>query len=137
MVVTGSLVGGRIQEYFDPKKFLLVSASLNVVATLLFAWLSPIGLPVLIGSISFFGLCLGLSLPVQTTLLTNEFPHNRATAMGIYNFFRYLGMGAGPLIGTFFYHIGNRVEFIFAGALFGVAVLYAAWQFSRSRSQAT
>jgi MFS transporter, DHA1 family, multidrug resistance protein len=136
MVVTGSLVGGRIQEYFNPRKFLLASTTLNVVATLLFVWLSPISLPVLIASISFFGLCLGLSLPVQTTLLTNEFQHSRATAMGIYNFFRYLGMGAGPLVGTFFYHIGNRVEFIFAGVLFGAAVIYAAVQFSRSRQQA-
>jgi predicted MFS family arabinose efflux permease len=132
-VVIGSLIGGRIQEHFDPKKFLITTASINVAATLLFVLAAPTSLAVLIASISFFGLCLGLSLPVQTTLLTNEFQHNRATAIGIYNFFRYLGMGAGPMVGTYFYHIGNRVEFVFAGIAFGLAVAFAAVQFSRTK----
>ena len=135
-VVIGSMIGGRVQEHFEPKKFLIITACCNVAATLLFSIVASVSLPVLIGSISLFGLCLGLSLPVQTTLLTNEFHQNRATAIGLYNFFRFIGMAAGPMIGTIFYHIGNRVEFIFAAIVFGGAVVAAAILFSRSPKEA-
>lgn len=134
-VVLGSLLGGRVQEHFRPSKFLLTTSSLNVVATLLFALLAPLSLSLLIASISLFGFCLGLSLPVQTTLLIGAFPNNRATAMGLYNLFRYVGMGAGPMIGTIFFHMGNRVEFVFAAVVFALAVVFAAYQFNRVRKE--
>lgn len=137
-VVVGSLLGGRIQEKFRPRKFLIITSSLNVAATFLFALVAPVSLIVLIVSISLFGVCLGLSLPVQTTLLADAFPVSRATAMGLYNFFRFIGMAAGPMIGTIFFHIGDRVEFLFAGFAFGCAVAVASYQFKRStRDMAT
>ncbi|MBF9140783.1 MFS transporter [Hymenobacter sp. BT439] len=136
-VVLGSLVGGRVQERFSARQFLVVAASLNVGATLAFAAAVPVGLPVLLACMALFGLCLGLSLPVQTTLLANDFPQNRATAMGLYNFFRFLGMAAGPMVGTFFYHLGNRLEFVVAAAVFAVAVLFAARQFRQPTLSAT
>lgn len=40
-------------------------------------------------------------MPTHTTLLTEEFVQERATAIGMYNFIRYLGMGTGPLVGGF------------------------------------
>ena len=131
-VVLGSVVGGRLQERFQPKRFLVLTASLNVLATLVFALVVAISLPVLLVSLALFGICLGLSLPVQTTLLANEFSRNRATAVGLYNFFRFIGMAAGPLVGTYFSSFGNRVEFVAAAAVFGAAVLYAAGQFRRT-----
>ena len=67
-VVLGSVVGGRLQERSQPKRFLVLTASLNVLATLVFALVVAISLPVLLMSLAFFGICLGLSLPVQTTL---------------------------------------------------------------------
>jgi DHA1 family bicyclomycin/chloramphenicol resistance-like MFS transporter len=132
-VVIGSLVGGRTQEHYEPKRFLITAATLNVIATLLFALVVASGFPFLLISLSFFGLCLGVSLPVQTTLLANTFHHNRATAMGLYNFFRFMGMAAGPMVGTVFYHMGNRVEFVAAALFFGVAVVFAASWFFRVR----
>jgi MFS family permease len=131
-MVLGSLAGGRLQEYFRPRSFLITSASVNVAAIFLFALLAATSLPVLIACIALFGLCLGLSLPVQTTLLTNEFHHNRATATGIYNFARYMGMAAGPMLGTVFSHMGHRLEFYFAGVAFALAVVCAGWLLSRS-----
>ncbi|MCQ6264200.1 MFS transporter [Fictibacillus sp. WQ 8-8] len=131
-LVAGSYVGGRLQERGNPKNFLIVTSSLNVLATVLFVFLSSVSLPVLITSISLFGLCLGLSLPVQTTLLARAFQHNRATAIGVYNFFRYLGMAAGPMIGSMFYKVGNRAEFLFASFLFAAAVFFAGRQFLKS-----
>lgn len=132
-VVIGSLIGGRTQEHFEPKKFLITAATLNVTSTLFFALVVGSGFPLLLISLSLFGLCLGISLPVQTTLLANTFHQNRATAMGLYNFFRYMGMAAGPMIGTIFYHMGNRVEFVAAAILFGGAVVLAAGWFFKSK----
>jgi MFS transporter, DHA1 family, multidrug resistance protein len=128
-VVIGSVIGGRIQERFESRKLLIVTASFNVASTFLFVILSSLSLSMLMVGISLFGLFLGLSLPVQTTLLVNEFQHNRATATGIYNFFRYLGMAAGPMIGTVFFHLGDNMEFIVAGVLFACAVVFAIRQF--------
>lgn len=134
-IVVGTFLGGRLQERFNAKKFLLFSSSLNVGAILLFVLLSGLSLSILVACISLFGLCLGVSLPVQTTLLTLAFSRNRATAIGTYNFFRYLGMAAGPMIGSFFYEWGDRVEFIFAAVLFGAIVLFAGRQFIRQAQQ--
>lgn len=134
-LVIGSFIGGRLQEKGNAKNFLVMTSSLNVIATLLFVLLSSISLPVLITCISLFGLCLGLSLPVQTTLLAGAFKYNRATAIGVYNFFRYLGMAAGPMIGSVFYKLGNTIEFIFAACLFGAVVLFAWRQFSKTKGE--
>jgi len=46
-------------------------------------------------------------------------------------------MAAGPLVGTYFYSLGNRVEFVAAAAIFGVAVLYAANQFRHTQPEPT
>lgn len=129
-IVVGTKTGGRIQEYFDKRKLLLMTTLLNMFAILLFVLLSEISLPLLIVSISLFGFCGGLSLPVQTTLLTDSFQRKRATAIGVYNLFRYIGMAAGPMIGTLFLPMGNQMEFVFAAVLFACVILFAAIQFS-------
>lgn len=134
-LVTGSYLGGRLQELGDSRKFLITTTSLNVVSTVLFIFLAPLSLPMLLISISLFGLCLGLSLPVQTTLLADAFSSNRATAIGVYNFSRYMGMAAGPLIGTPLFKLGNRLEFFFAALLFACAVGFAWYQFRRVRKE--
>ncbi|MGB8956807.1 MAG: MFS transporter [Tumebacillaceae bacterium] len=126
MIVIGSFLGGRFQERFDRRKFLITSSSLNVLALLLFTLLAESGLPVLMVCISLFGLMLGLSLPVQTTLLTEAFVGKRATAIGMYNFFRYLGMAAGPLLGTPLFNTGGlTLLYGFATAFFAAVVWFA------------
>lgn len=132
-LVVGSNLGGRLQERVQTRKLLILTTSLNVLATVLFFLLAGVSLPVLIAVISVFGLCLGLSLPVQTTMLADAFAHNRATAIGVYNFVRFIGMAAGPIIGTVFHRMGHRMEFLFAAVLFTCVVLFAGRQFVRLR----
>lgn len=122
-LVIGSYLGGRLQERIEARKSLLATSLLNVAAIVLFIFVSKLSLPVLIVSIALFGLFLGLSLPVQTTLLTEPFVRERGTAVGVYNFSRYMGMGAGPLIGSLLYHWGEiPLLFGFAAVVFaGVA----------------
>lgn len=105
-IVVGSFVGGKMRR-FNERKVIVYSAFLNVFALLLFILISNISLILLLVSICLFGLFLGMSLPVQTALLTQEFQSNRATAIGAYNFFRYMGMSVGPLLGSFLFHLGS------------------------------
>ncbi|MFC7441499.1 MFS transporter [Laceyella putida] len=128
-LVIGSFLGGRLQERIEARKSLVLTSSLNVLAVLLFLFLANLSLVALALSLVLFGLFLGLSLPVQTTLLTIPFVKERATAIGAYNFFRYLGMAAGPMIGSFLYHLGGmRILFSFVALLFAGAVWFARRQ---------
>ncbi|WP_027410548.1 MFS transporter [Anoxybacillus tepidamans] len=106
-IVIGSFLGGRIQGRFQNRNIMISTAYLNVVSILLFIFVANISIPLLIGSIMLFGLFLGTSLPVQTTLLTQIFQTNRSTAIGVYNFSRYIGMACGPIVGSWLHEIGG------------------------------
>ncbi|WP_258171228.1 MFS transporter [Paenibacillus sp. R14(2021)] len=108
-IVVGSYFGGKIQARIDGEKLLVLMTYLNAISVLFFLIFYSVSLPWLLAGIIFFGLFLGLSLPVQTTILTGAFTHNRATAVGAYNFFRYMGMAVSPIVGSLFYHIGGYV----------------------------
>jgi len=118
-IVLGSFLGGRLQQRLDGRRLVVGTAYLNVAAVLLFLLVSHVSLPLLMAATVLFGLCLGLSLPVQTTLLTGAFAAKRATATGVYNFARYMGMGCGPLLGAVLFGLGGyALLYGFAGAAF-------------------
>ncbi|KQX45964.1 MFS transporter [Paenibacillus sp. Root444D2] len=106
-IVVGSFFGGKIQARIDGKKVIVLTTFLNVSSVLFFMIFYSISITWLLAGIICFGLFLGLSLPVQTTLLTGAFTKNRATAVGAYNFFRYMGMACSPIVGSLFYHMGG------------------------------
>ncbi len=122
-IVIGSMIGGRVQEHVEAKKLLLLLASFNMMSVLLFVITASLSVPALATGLAIFGLSLGLSLPVQITILSNEMPNHRATATGVYNFFRYVWMTIGPIAGTFFYRFGYKIEF-FVFVLIFIAVLF-------------
>ncbi|MBL0387153.1 MFS transporter [Tumebacillus sp. ITR2] len=129
-IAVGSFIGGRLQERIEPRRSLILTSSLNVASVVLFLLLAKLSLGLLILSIFLFGLCLGLSLPVQTTLLTASFVRERATAIGVYNFFRYMGMAAGPMVGTVLYRGGVSVLYGVAAVLFALTVWLASRKLS-------
>ncbi|MBP3963029.1 MFS transporter [Paenibacillus lignilyticus] len=107
-IVVGSYLGGKIQARMDGEKLLVLTTYLCVISVVFFLISYSFSLGWLLAGIIFFGLSLGFSLPVQTTLLTNAFTKNRATAVGAYNFFRYMGMAFSPIVGSPLYHIGGN-----------------------------
>ncbi|ACT01545.1 MFS transporter [Paenibacillus sp. JDR-2] len=127
-IVIGSYLGGKIQSRIDGEKLLVLTSFLNAVSVLFFLLFYSISLPWLLAAIIFFGLSLGLSLPVQTTLLTGAFTNNRATAVGAYNLFRYMGMALSPILGSLFYNMGGYV------LLYGfIIIVYLAFALLLSR----
>ncbi|MBM7566284.1 MFS transporter [Paenibacillus sacheonensis] len=127
-IVVGSYAGGKLQARINGKKLVVLTTFLNAAAVLFFLIFYSMSLPLLLAGIIFFGLFLGLSLPVQTTLLTGAFTNNRATAVGAYNFFRYMGMACSPIIGSPLYHLGGNI------LLFGfILVVFAAFALLLSR----
>ncbi len=122
-VVIGSYVGGRLLGHWRPRPMLLVTALLNALSLLLFVVVAPLSLVALVVAVTAFGLFLGLSLPVQTSLLMDLYQHNRATAVGSYNFFRFMGMATGPVLGSWLFQDGNLgLLYGFAAAAFLLAV---------------
>lgn len=131
-VVIGSYVGGRLLGHWRPRPMLLVTALLNALSLLLFVAVAPLSLVALVVAVTAFGLFLGLSLPVQTSLLMDLYQHNRATAVGSYNFFRFMGMGTGPVLGSWLFQDGNLgLLYGFAAAAFLLAVGNARLRFRR------
>ncbi|MBD0378833.1 MFS transporter [Paenibacillus sedimenti] len=107
----------------------MATAFLNMLSILFFAATAALSLRILIVSISLFGVFLGLSLPLQTTLLANVLPQHRATSTGVYNFFRYFWMTIGPVVGTLFYRYGFQLEFYACVIIFACALLFIYRQF--------
>ncbi|OQP04943.1 MFS transporter [Geobacillus sp. 44B] len=119
MIVVGSFIGGRIQGYWKDRHIILATSYCTVLSIFLFLLVSYISIPLLILAIALFGLFLGTSLPVQMTLLTYVFQANRSTAIGVYNFFRYMGMAFGPMVGSLLFSLGRyRLVYGFADAVF-------------------
>jgi MFS transporter, DHA1 family, multidrug resistance protein len=110
---------------------LLVTSLLNAASLLAFVALASLSLAALVVGCAAFGLLLGLSLPVQTSLLAGAFVRDRATAIGVYNFARYLGMAAGPLLGAVLYRAGGvPLLFGFAAAVFALVAWLAGRRLS-------
>ncbi len=129
-VVIGSFVGGRLLGHWRPRPMLLITALLNALSLMLFLAVAQSSLAALVVAVTAFGLFLGLSLPVQTSLLMDLYHENRATAVGSYNFFRFMGMATGPVLGSWLFRDGNLgLLYGFAAAVFLLAVGHAQLRF--------
>ena len=99
-----------------------IAADVLALSLLLAAGWLPI--PVLAGVLLLYGILLGGSLPAQSTILVNLFSSDRATAMGIYNFVRFNGAAAGPVIAALVAdRAGETGVFAVAGGLLLLAAL--------------
>lgn len=116
-IVLGSYVSGKVMNKVGPQRGLSWTLTLNVLAILVFPYVATLSIVLLIIFLCLFGLSFGFSLPIQTTLLSGYYERNRATAIGTYNFSRYIGMATGPILGSLLYGLGG------APLLFGSASL--------------
>ncbi|PFD88781.1 MFS transporter [Bacillus anthracis] len=125
-IMLGSFCYKFLQKCLTTKQALFITSFFNIICVFLFSFTYSINIPSIIIVTSLYGFSMGLSMPTHTTLLTEEFVQERATAIGMYNFIRYLGMGTGPLVGGFLVFNQNYFWIFFLGAItFLFIILYA------------
>ncbi|PFE06484.1 MFS transporter [Bacillus sp. AFS023182] len=125
-IMLGSYCYKFLQILLSTKQALLITSFFNIACVILFSFIYHMSIPMLIAATSLYGFSMGLSMPTHTTLLTEEFIEERETAIGIYNFIRYIGMGTGPIVGGFLLFNQNYFWIFFTVAiLFLIVVLYA------------
>lgn len=125
-LMLGSYCYKFLQKHFTTRQALFITSFFNIICVTLFSFTYSINIPSVIIVTSLYGFSMGISMPTHTTLLTEEFVQERATAIGMYNFIRYLGMGTGPIVGGFLLFNQNYFWIFFLGAIiFLLIVLHA------------
>lgn len=122
----GSKISGNVQKRMGTVKSLMFTCSLALISLVTFILLAKLRLVLLLISLVLIGFTAGLTMSVPPTLLAGEFIQERATAIGVYNFVRYLGMAAAPIAGSLLYPRGGIIMmFSTTAVLLGAAVLFA------------
>ncbi len=131
-ILVGISVGRRWQRHWSRTR-ILATSSLAIGIDVLLLWLGLLAhivtIPVLAALLLVYGVLLGCSLPVQSTILVNLFTQEKATAVGLYNFFRFAGAAIGPIAGGFI-----AIAFDVNAVFLNVALLLAAsaWVIQRN-----
>jgi MFS transporter, DHA1 family, multidrug resistance protein len=101
-----------------------VAIAVDILSLWVFLATDTLSVPALGAVLLVYGMLLGGSLPAQSTILVNLFSAERATAMGIYNFVRFMGAAAGPVVAALIAGRGGEAEvFLVTGGL----LLLASW----------
>ncbi|PWV89413.1 multidrug resistance protein [Paenibacillus cellulosilyticus] len=133
--LVGSKLSGRLQSKIGTVKSLLWVSSSIVGCLVIFIFAAKLSLITLLLALMLTGFVNGLAMPVMPTLLSAEFVQERATAMGVYNFVRYLGMAAAPMIGSVLYLVGGTDLLIGVTAVFVGAVVIVTRQLLPSKGK--
>ncbi|MFT8322141.1 MAG: MFS transporter [Bacillus sp. (in: firmicutes)] len=116
-LVIGSFTFKKMQSKIPLIKLSIFVNILLVFSLILFAITSHWHLIALSLSLILYGLSTGFITPLYGTIITNEFKNNRASAMGMFNFIRYVGMSVGPIVSGF---LLNKFPSIIVFGMFGV-----------------
>ena len=133
-ILLGISIGGRWQRRWTRTRIVGVS-SFGIALNVLLLWslltASLLDMPLLVLILLVYGVLLGCSLPVQSTILVNLFTQEKATAVGVYNLFRYSGSAVGPLAGGFIV-MAWGVDAVFLSL--ALVLLISAWIVHRQLS---
>lgn len=126
-ILLGIRIGNQWQKHWTRTRILAISSfgiAANVLLLWFTLWLDWISIPLLIIFLLVYGVLLGCSLPVQSTILVNLFEREKATAVGLYNFLRFSGAAVGPIAGGLIGMVyGSKAVFL----MLGILLLIAAW----------
>jgi len=124
-ILAGIYVGRQWQRYWSRTR-ILSAGSLGIGFDVFALWLTlvagVVNIPLLVIFLLTYGVLLGCSLPVQSTILVNLFTEEKGTAVGLYNFFRFAGAAIGPLTGGLIeMTLGVNAVILNVAALLGIA----------------
>ncbi|REK62379.1 MFS transporter [Brevibacillus sedimenti] len=123
-----TMAGSAIFTYLQARIPLnTLSAGGHAVAAgsiLLFAVTHSFSLIGMFTALVMYGICVGVITPLYSTMMANEFEHNRGSAMGLFNFIRYMGMAAGPVVSGW---LLAKMEAVVVFGLLGVLFALLSW----------
>lgn len=132
-MILGTVVYKSIQAKIDQRRLLLYSNLIAACSILIFALTESYSLVGLSIGLFLYGTAGGLIAPLYSTMISSEFEEQRASALGLYNLIRYVGMSAGPLIcGLIIVNFGSSMTFAAFGVLF---VVLSIWMVKRMSTQ--
>ncbi|MFS0553266.1 MFS transporter [Brevibacillus sp. 179-C9.3 HS] len=131
--IISSKLSAFLQNLWGARTTLLVTSGSNALAMFLFMIAADVSLLLLMVTSTLFALTLGVGLSTHTIMLSEVFERERATAIGVYNFIRYTGMAAGPIVGAILLDLGGIwLEFGIAGILIALATFFAVQMVKRT-----
>ncbi|MCI4138115.1 MFS transporter [Bacillus vallismortis] len=99
--IAGTFLFKRIQAKVALNTLFIGSNVMAACSIILFAVTHSVSLILMALTLALFGISMGIIPPLYSTMITNEFEHNRGSAIGMFNFIRYTGMAAGPMISAY------------------------------------
>ncbi len=99
--IAGTFLFKRIQAKVTLNTLFIGSNVMAACSIILFAVTHSVSLILMALALALFGISMGVIPPLYSTMITNEFEHNRGSAIGMFNFIRYTGMAAGPMISAY------------------------------------
>ncbi|RTQ91462.1 MFS transporter [Lysinibacillus telephonicus] len=124
-MILGSMLFKNLQKKLSLTILFIAVLLLMPLQVILFSLLhtkSIIGLSIILFG---YGMTVGFSPPLFSTIISNEYSENRGTALGLFNFIRYLGMAVGGML-TGLYNIlpSTSVIFFLGISLFLASILH-------------
>ncbi|WII38253.1 MFS transporter [Paenibacillus thiaminolyticus] len=122
--IAGTMIFKAIQAKLPHRALAAGGSVLAAASMLLFAATESVSLIGLSAALVMYGISGGVLTPLFATMISNEFEAQRGSALGLFNFIRYVGMAAGPITG------GWLLAWLSATAvfaLFGILVAAVAW----------
>lgn len=118
-LIIGSMTFKTIQSKISQKKLFITGNVVLALSVILFAVTHSNTLIGITVALILHGISIGILTPLFATMIANEFEHNRGSAMGMFNFIRYMGMAVGPIVsGLLLAHFKPTVVFALFGGLF-------------------
>ncbi|MER0465482.1 MFS transporter [Bacillus cabrialesii subsp. cabrialesii] len=99
--IAGTFLFKKIQAKIALNTLFIGSNAVAACSIVLFAVTHSVSLILMAITLALFGISMGVIPPLYSTMITNEFEHNRGSAIGMFNFIRYTGMAAGPMISAY------------------------------------
>lgn len=97
-LIIGSMTFKTIQSKISQNKLFIIGNAVLSLSIILFAATHSYSLIGVTIALILHGISIGTLTPLFATMIANEFEHNRGSAMGMFNFIRYMGMAVGPII---------------------------------------
>lgn len=123
-MILGSMLFKRLQKKISLHRLvvsILIAMPLEIMIFGMFHTYSLIWLSIILFG---YGIMVGFSTPLFSTLISKEYSENRGTALGVFNFVRYVGMALGGMSSALYRVMPSSALFmLFATCLFLISIV--------------